>query len=162
MSEHTLAIYPGSFDPITYGHLDIIQRAAAVFPRLIVAVLHNPHKKSLFSFDERILLIKEVLGHMPNVKIDGFEGLLADYVRPTNAKIIVRGLRAISDFEYEFQMALTNKKICPDVETVFMMSGEQYSYISSRLIKEISMLGGDVSHFVPSAVNRELLKKLRK
>ena len=127
MSEHTLAIYPGSFDPITYGHLDIIQRASAVFPRLIVAVLHNPHKKSLFSFDERILLIREVLGHMPNVKIDGFEGLLADYVRSTNAKIIVRGLRAISDFEYEFQMALTNRRLSLDVETVFLMPSATWS-----------------------------------
>ncbi|MDX9703076.1 MAG: pantetheine-phosphate adenylyltransferase [Candidatus Auribacterota bacterium] len=153
-----LAVYPGSFDPITYGHIDIIQRAVRVFPDLIVAIVGNPQKKTLFSYEERIEMIKNAC---PSVRIETFSGLLVDYVESIGAGVVIRGLRAISDFEYEFQMALSNAKMKPDIETLFMMSSEQYSYVSSRLIKEIAMLGGDVSEFVPEYVVKKLSEKLR-
>ncbi len=155
-----IAIYPGSFDPITYGHIDIINRAAGIFPELIVAVVNNLNKKTLFSLEEREEMLRAVIKDKENVKIDSFDGLLVDYVESKGSRIIVRGLRAISDFEYEFQMALSNDKLKPDVETVFMMSSEQYSYVSSRLIKEIGRLSGDVSQFVPDHVVDKLRHKL--
>jgi pantetheine-phosphate adenylyltransferase len=156
-----LAIYPGSFDPITYGHIDVINRAVRIFPDLIVAVVGNPRKKTLFSFDERKEMIRLAIGDKKNnIRIDGFDGLLMDYARAKNASVVVRGLRAISDFEYEFQMALSNKAMTPDIETVFMMSSADYSFVSSRLIKEIAFLGGDVSSFVSDFVARKLRDKI--
>lgn len=154
------AVYPGSFDPITYGHVDIIKRAFKVFPDLVVAVVGNPNKKTLFTFDERVAMIREALGKDISITIDCFNGLLVDYVESIGARVVIRGLRAISDFEYEFQMALSNTKMKPDVETLFMMSSEQYSYVSSRLIREIAVLGGDVSAFVPEYVKRQLSEKI--
>lgn len=156
-----LAVYPGSFDPISYGHIDVIKRAARIFPKLIVAVVGNPHKKTLFSFEERKAMIRASVKEIPNIEIDGFQGLLMDYMAKVNARIVVRGLRAISDFEYEFQMALSNRTLTPEVETVFMMSSAQFSFVSSRLIKEIATLGGDVSSFVPDNVARKLDEKIK-
>jgi pantetheine-phosphate adenylyltransferase len=155
-----LAIYPGSFDPITYGHIDVIRRARRIFARLIVAVAHNIEKDALFSIEERIGLLKKTLKGIPGVEVDSFQGLLVDYARRRKARVIIRGLRALSDFEYEFQMALTNRKIRDDIETVFLMPSEQYSYLSSRMIKEIVALGGDVAAFVPEAVASALRKRV--
>jgi pantetheine-phosphate adenylyltransferase len=155
-----LAIYPGSFDPITFGHIDVIRRARRIFARLIVAVAHNIEKDALFSIEERIGLLKKTLKGIPGVEVDSFQGLLVDYARRRKARVIIRGLRALSDFEYEFQMALTNRKIRDDIETVFLMPSEQYSYLSSRMIKEIVALGGDVAAFVPEAVASALRKRV--
>ena len=146
------AIYAGSFDPVTYGHLDLIKRAAALFPRLIVAVARNLEKKSLFNLEERIIFLKESVRQIPNVEIETFTGLLVDYAARKKARILIRGLRAVSDFEYEFQMTLTNRKLAPEIETIFLMPSESYSYITSRVIKEIAFLGGEVSAFVPPKV----------
>ena len=157
-----LAVYPGSFDPITYGHIDVIKRSMAIFPNLVVAVVGNPYKQSLFDFSERVDMIRSVIGDNKNIKIDTFNGLLIDYVCSINAKVVIRGLRAISDFEYEFQMALSNNKLNSDIETLFMMSSAQYSYVSSKLIKEIAQLGGDISAFVPGSVADKLYQKLKK
>ncbi len=150
------AVYPGSFDPLTYGHLDLIKRASQIFEQVIVVVGNNPQKKPVFSLEKRIELVKVAIKDFPNVCIDKFDGLIIDYVRDKNIKIVIRGLRAISDFEYEFQMALTNRKMDPEIETIFMMPDESYSYLSSKLIKEIASLGGDVSQFVPPFVEKEL------
>jgi pantetheine-phosphate adenylyltransferase len=155
-----LAIYPGSFDPITYGHIDVIKRARRIFARLIVAVAHNVEKDALFSIEERMGLLKKTLKGIPGVEVDSFQGLLVDYARRRKARVIIRGLRALSDFEYEFQMALTNRKIRDDIETVFLMPSEQYSYLSSRMIKEIVALGGDVAAFVPEAVASALRRRV--
>src|SRR5438128_12197146 len=133
----TLAVYPGSFDPLTNGHVDIITRGARIFDRIIVAILINAEKAPLFGMDERLEIAKEVFNDLPNVEVDTFDGLLVDYVERRRAQVIVRGLRAVSDFEFEFQMALMNRRLSPDVETVFMMPAEQYTYISSPLIKEV-------------------------
>ncbi|HKY33271.1 MAG TPA: pantetheine-phosphate adenylyltransferase [Candidatus Polarisedimenticolia bacterium] len=149
-----LAVYPGTFDPITNGHLDIIQRGSRLFDRVVVAVLENPDKDPLFSVPDRVRLIREAVSPMKNVGVETFSGLLVDCVRACGAHVIVRGLRAISDFEYEFQMALMNRRLDPEVETVFMMPAEAYSYLSSRLVKEVAALGGDVSGLVPEAVAR--------
>jgi len=146
------AIYAGSFDPVTYGHLDLIERAAALFPRLIVAVARNLEKESLFSLEERVDFLRGSVEKFPNVEVETFDGLLVDYATEKKARIVIRGLRAVSDFEYEFQMALTNRKLAPEIETIFLMPCESYSYISSRMIKEIAFLGGDVSAFVPAGV----------
>ena len=156
-----LAVYPGSFDPITYGHIDVIKRSIAIFPNLVVAVVGNPYKQSLFDFSERVEMIRSAIGDNQNIKIGTFNGLLMDYVCSIKAKVVIRGLRAISDFEYEFQMALSNNKLNSDVETLFMMSSAQYSYVSSKLIKEIAQLGGDISAFVPDAVALKLNEKLK-
>jgi pantetheine-phosphate adenylyltransferase len=158
----TLAIYPGSFDPVTYGHIDVMERALKAFDRLIVAVAVNAEKQPLFSVDERLEMLRTVTAGMEGIEVDSFDGLLVDYARKRGSRIIVRGLRALSDFEYEFQMMLTNRKICSDVETVFLMPSEQYSYLSSRMIKEIAALGGDVSVFVPSVVTAMLAKRQEK
>jgi pantetheine-phosphate adenylyltransferase len=147
-----LAIYPGSFDPVTYGHIDVMERALRIFGRLIVAVAGNLEKEPMFTVDERIRMLRTIAERIPGIEIDSFNGLLVDYARRRGATIIVRGLRALSDFEFEFQMALTNRKICNDIETVFLMPSEQYSYLSSRMIKEIAALGGDVTAFVPEVV----------
>jgi pantetheine-phosphate adenylyltransferase len=155
-------IYAGSFDPITNGHLDVIERGSKIFDELVVAIGDNPAKPPFFTKSERIELLRKLTMPWRNVTVDTFDGLLIDYVRQKKANIILRGIRTISDFEYEFQMALTNRALAPDIETVFVMTCEKYSYISSRLIKEASQLGGDVSIFVPKEVNELLLKKMGK
>lgn len=156
------AVVPGSFDPVTSGHIDVIERAARVFGEVIVALAPNPTKEPLFTVEERIKMLREVTGHVPNVRIDAFDGLLVDYVRSQGAQVIVKGLRAVSDFEFEFQMALMNRKLTPDVETVFMMTGAEYSYLSSSIVREIAALGGSVKGLVPKTVERYLMKKLRR
>jgi pantetheine-phosphate adenylyltransferase len=156
-----LAVYPGSFDPLTNGHVDIIERGTHLFDKIIVAILVNVEKSPLFSMQERVDIVREVFKGRPNVEVDTFEGLLVDYVASRKADVIVRGLRALSDFETEFQMALMNRRLSPDVETVFMMPAEQYTYISSRLIKEVFSLGGQVRGLVPEIVERRLSEKQR-
>ncbi|MCS7311981.1 MAG: pantetheine-phosphate adenylyltransferase [Acidobacteria bacterium] len=161
MEVRGLAVYPGSFDPITNGHLDIIQRCLSVFPRVIVAIVENPEKAPLFSTEERRAIIQALFTEEPRVQVETFRGLLVDFVRQVGAQVIVRGLRAMTDFEYEFQMALMNRRLCPDIETVFLMAGESYSYVSSRLIKEIFRYGGDVAGLVPPIVLEYLDRKRR-
>ncbi len=154
-----LAIYPGSFDPLTNGHVDIILRGAQLFDRILVAVLTNAEKNPLFSATERVAIVREVFREYPNVEVEAFDGLLVDYARRKRASVIVRGLRAVSDFEYEFQMALMNRHLEPTLETVFMMPAEQYTYLSSRLIKEVFGLGGEVRGLVPPSVEARLRDK---
>ena len=156
----TLAVYPGSFDPLTNGHVDIILRGARLFDRIIVAILVNAEKQPLFSMAERIEIAREVFKSQTNVEVDTFDGLLVDYVAGRGAHVIVRGLRAVSDFEFEFQMALMNQRLNPAIETVFMMPAEQYTYISSRLIKEVFALGGRVNGLVPDLVEQRLRQKV--
>jgi pantetheine-phosphate adenylyltransferase len=158
----SIAVYPGSFDPITNGHIDVIRRGTKVFDRLIVAVADNPAKQSLFGKEERVEMIKEVAKSFRNAEVDSFDGLVVDYVRRKKANVILRGIRTISDFEYEYQMALTNRTFAPDIETVFVMTHEEYSFVSSRLIKEAVSMGGDVSSFVPKEVEIKLKKKFKK
>jgi len=159
MTADTLAIYPGSFDPLTNGHVDIIDRGSRLFDRIIVAILLNVEKSPLFTVAERVEIAREVFGKYPNVEVDTFDGLLVEYARHRRAGVIVRGLRAISDFEYEMQMALMNRHLNPEVETVFMMPAEPYTYVSSRLVKEVVALGGSVSSLVPSVVEERLRDK---
>jgi pantetheine-phosphate adenylyltransferase len=154
-----IAIYPGSFDPLTNGHVDIITRGARLFDRIVVAFLRNIEKAPLFSVEERVEIARRVFEGRPEVEVDTFDGLLVDYARRRGACAIVRGLRAISDFEYEMQMALMNRRLVADVETVFMMPAEAYSYVSSRLVKEVFALGGDVSGLVPPVVEERLRRK---
>jgi len=154
-----LAVYPGSFDPLTNGHVDIILRGARLFDRIVVALLVNAEKAPLFSMEERVEIARAVFRDLPNVEIDTFDGLLVDYVERRKAQVIVRGLRAVSDFEFEFQMALMNRRLNSKIETVFMMPAEQYSYISSRLIKEVFALGGRVHGLVPELVEARLRGK---
>ena len=154
-----IAVYPGSFDPLTNGHVDIIQRGARMFDRILVAILVNAEKAPLFSVDERVTIAREVFRQQSNVLVDTFDGLLVEYVRRRGASVIVRGLRAVSDFEYEMQMALMNHRLAPDIETVFMMPAEQYTYVSSRLIKEVFMLGGPIAGLVPEIVETRLHEK---
>lgn len=154
-----VAVYPGTFDPITYGHLDVIRRSIKLFDRLIVAVARNPEKHPCFSIRERLTMIREVVRPYPAVKVDFFEGLLVDYARKHKATAAVRGLRAVSDFEYEFQMTLMNRKLYPGVETVFLMPNESYTYLNSRLVKEIAQRGADVSRFVPEPIARRLYRR---
>ena len=155
----TLAVYPGSFDPLTNGHVDIISRGARLFDRIIVAILVNAEKSPLFTMDERVEITRSVFKTHSNVEVDTFDGLLVDYVERRDAQVIVRGLRAVSDFEFEFQMALMNRRLKPKIETVFMMPAEQYTYISSRLIKEVFSLGGRVEGLVPDLVEQRLRGK---
>ncbi len=158
----TLAVYPGSFDPLTNGHVDIIERGARLFDHIIVALLVNAEKSPLFTMEERLDITRRVFRHLPNVEVDTFNGLLVDYVERRHAQVIVRGLRAVSDFEFEFQMALMNRQLNGRIETVFMMPAEQYSYISSRLIKEVFALGGRVHGLVPDTVEDRLRQKVQK
>ena len=155
------AIYPGSFDPLTNGHLDVVQRAAKLFDRVIVAVAKNESKHPLFTLEEREALVKKAVAHVPNVITGSFDGLLVDYVAGHKAHAIVRGLRAVSDFEFEFQLALMNRKLDESIETIFMMPKDTYTFLSSRIVKEIARLGGDVSPFVPAHVQTALRKKLK-
>jgi len=155
----TLAVYPGTFDPLTNGHVDIIERGARLFDRIVVAILVNAEKSPLFSTAERVDIARNVFKDHANVEVDTFDGLLVDYVARRKANVLVRGLRAVSDFEYEFQMALMNRHLNPAIETVFMMPAEKYSYISSRLIKEVFALGGQVQGLVPELVERRLREK---
>ena len=154
------AIYPGSFDPVTKGHLDLIERGAKIFDRLIVSVLRNEEKQPLFSVAERVEMLREVVRPWPNVEVDVFHGLLMDFARKKKADVILRGIRAISDYEYELQMALMNRKLEPGVETVYMMPAEAYSYISSRLVREVARLGGSVKDLVPPVVEERLRAKV--
>ena len=153
------AIYPGSFDPITFGHQDMIKRSSAIVDELIVGVLNNSDKNSLFSVDERVNMLKEVTKEIPNVKIDSFSGLLIDYAKSLNATIVVRGLRAITDFEYELQFAQTNRKLAPKIDTIFLFTSLEYAYLSSTTVKEVASFGGDILEFVPPAIAKEIYKK---
>jgi pantetheine-phosphate adenylyltransferase len=155
------AIYPGSFDPLTNGHLDVVQRAAKLFDRVIVAVAKNEGKNPLFTLNERRALVKNAVAHLPNVEADTFDCLLVEYVVAKKAQAIVRGLRAVSDFEFEFQLALMNRKLNENIETIFMMPKDTYTFLSSRIVKEIARLGGDVTQFVPPNVQIALKKKLK-
>jgi pantetheine-phosphate adenylyltransferase len=157
----TLAVYPGSFDPLTNGHVDIIARGARLFDRIVVAIAVNAEKAPLFTMEERIEIARAVFNDLPTVEIDSFDGLLVDYVAHRRADVIVRGLRAVSDYEFEFQMALMNRRLNAKIETVFMMPAEQYTYISSRLIKEVFALGGRVHGLVPELVEARLREKVR-
>lgn len=154
-----IAVYPGTFDPVTLGHLDLIKRASRIFDEVIVAVAKSTSKNTLFSTEERVSMIKEATAEMPGVTVESFEGLLINYLEEHHAHVILRGLRAISDFEYEFQMASMNRKLASKFETIFMMTGEQYTYLSSRFVKEICRLGGEVDCFVPPAVKNALVEK---
>lgn len=157
-----IAIYAGSFDPITNGHLDLIQRGSRLFDRLIVSILRNETKEPLFSAEERMEMLREVVGVYPNVEVDSFNGLLVDHAAAHSATVLLRGIRAISDYEYELQMALMNRRLRPEIETVFMMANEAYSFISSRLVKEVFGLGGSIQGLVPPAVEARLHRHLSK
>lgn len=157
-----IAVYPGSFDPITKGHQDIIERSSKIFDEVIVAVLVNPDKKGLFDIDERVELIEKATKQFDNVKSDSFHGLLVNYMQEKNAQVIIKGLRAVSDFEYEFQMALMNKKLDPSIETVFMMTSAKYSYLSSSSIKQVAMFGGCINDLVPEEIMQNVVKKIMK
>ena len=154
-----IAIYPGSFDPLTNGHLDVVQRAARLFDRVVVAVAKNEGKNPLFTLNERLVLVQKSIAHLPNVEADSFDSLLVEYVVSRQAQAIVRGLRAISDFEFEFQLALMNRKLNENIETIFMMPKDTYTFLSSRIVKEIARLGGDVGGFVPAHVQAALTEK---
>lgn len=153
-------VYPGTFDPITNGHIDIIKRASLIFEKVIVAVVKSPSKDTLFSYKERLSLVKEATKTIKGIKVEGFDGLVVEYARKNAAKVIIRGLRMISDFEYEFQMALTNRSLAHDIETVFLMPHPEYSYVSSKLIKEAGFLGADLRKFLPAVVVRKLKEKI--
>lgn len=154
------AIYPGTFDPITNGHIDLVRRAAKMFDHVVVAVAFNVGKQPLFTLDERVRLAQDALSEMKNVSVVGFDNLLVDFTRSHNASVILRGLRAVSDFEYEFQLAGMNRNLAPNIETVFLTTAEQYAYLSSSLVKEVARLGGDVTKFVPKQVIAEIKQKL--
>jgi len=156
------AVYPGTFDPLTRGHEDLVRRASKLFDRVVVGVADSQSKGPFFSMQERVEIAQEVLGHYPNVEVCGFQGLLKDFVRNHDAKVIIRGLRAVSDFEYEFQMAGMNRYLLPDVETIFLTPSDQYQFISGTIVREIASLGGDVSKFVFPSVEKWLLQRLAK
>ena len=162
MKRARIAVYPGTFDPVTYGHIDLIKRASKIFDRVIVAVAHNKSKGVLFSVAERVSMLKDAVRSMENVEIDDFDGLVVKYVKERGSRVMIRGLRMLTDFEYEFQMALTNRKLADDIETIFMMPHQDYSYISSKLIKEAASLGADVGNFIPKKTQDALMKKLKK
>lgn len=157
-----IAIYPGSFDPFTNGHVDIVERALKIFDKVIIAILHNPSKKALFSIEERIEMINGSFDTLENISVDAFDGLLVDYAQMKNAVAIVRGMRAISDFENEFQMALMNRRLCRDVQTVFLMTGLRWIFTSSSIIKEAAQFGGDITGMVPIVVKLKLMEKFSK
>lgn len=154
-----VAIYPGSFDPVTNGHIDIVQRATQLFDRIIVTILHNPNKKALFSLEERMEMLRESMRDVPGLSFDTFDGLLVDYAKQKGAQAILRGMRAVSDFEYEFQMALMNRKLNREVQTVFLMTGLRWIFTSSTIIKEAARFGGDISDMVPEIVNQKIQAK---
>lgn len=154
------AVYPGTFDPVTYGHLDIMKRASVLFDELIIGVLHNYKKSPLFSVEERVNILREVTKDIPNIRVEAFEGLSVDFVRECDAQIIVRGLRAITDFEYELQMAQTNRIIEPKIDTMFLTTSLQYAYLSSTTVKEVALFGEDISKFVPPYVAERMLEKM--
>lgn len=154
-----IAIYPGSFDPITNGHLDLVDRGRKVADKLVVAILHNDRKQPLFNVDERMAMVREALGDLDGVEVDHFDGLLVDYARQRGAALILRGIRAVSDYEFELQMALMNRRLAPEVETMFLMPREEYSFLSSRMIKEVMRLGGDIGGLVPPTVEERLREK---
>lgn len=160
MTKTKIAVYPGTFDPVTYGHIDIISRASKTFGKVLVAVAHNEEKMPLFSVSERVAMLRDATKGMANVIVDDFAGLVVDYARRKKANIMIRGIRMLSDFEYEFQMALTNRKLDDSIETIFLMPHESYSYISSKLIKEAASLGARVDKFVPKNVEKKLKAKL--
>ncbi len=155
----TCCVYPGSFDPITLGHVDIIRRAAGIFPRVTVAVLRNPNKPGWFPLEKRVEMIKRACAELSNVEVDCFEGLLVDYIKTQHGAVVIRGLRAVSDFESEFQMAQVNHQISPELETLFMMTGPQYGYISSSVVREVASFGGDVSSMVPEGILQDIREK---
>ncbi len=155
-----LAIYPGTFDPVTNGHLDIVERAVQLFDAVTIAVSTNPAKNPLFTVPERIAMFREATRHLPRIEVESFSGLLVEYAAARGASVMIRGLRAISDFEYEFQMALINRKISRGLDTVFLMASEKYTYLNSTIVKEVARLGGDVSCFVPASVNERIRQKL--
>ncbi|MDR1784231.1 MAG: pantetheine-phosphate adenylyltransferase [Endomicrobium sp.] len=158
MIKEILAVYPGSFDPPTNGHLDIVSRASCLFPKMIVAITENMSKKHIFSLDKRIDLFRKITKNLDNVKVMSFSGLLVNYLEKINSFVLIRGLRALSDFEYEFQMALMNRKLNKKIETIFLMTDQDYMFISSNMIKEIAILGGNIADFVPDCVEKELKK----
>ncbi len=160
MKSH-IAIYPGTFDPITNGHIDVVERATELFSKVIILVARNTSKTPLFPGEERVAMIREVFARRKDVEVDMFDGLLVDYARRSKAGVIVRGLRAMSDFEYEFQMALTNRKLDRSIDTVFLVPDEKYTYLNSTIVREVARLGGDVSDFVPRSVRRRLTAKLK-
>lgn len=155
-------IYPGSFDPVTKGHLDIIERASKLFDKLIVVVVTNPEKTPMFTVEERVKFIERITTQLDNVEVDCFDGLLADYVKLKGANSIVKGLRAVSDFEYEFQMALTNKQLNPEMETLFLNTSGEYMYLSSSIVKQVASFGGDISRFIPAEIREDIVERLRK
>ena len=157
----TRGIYPGSFDPVTFGHLDIIERSAGIVDELIVAVLINSAKKSLFSVSERVKMLSEMLDGHDNIKVESFDGLLVDYARSKNASIIVRGLRAVTDFEYELQIAQMNRTIYGEIDTIFLTTSLEYAYLSSSIVKEVASYGGDISHFVPESIIPKIYEKFK-
>ena len=156
----TTAVYPGSFDPVTNGHLDVIERGSKLFDKVIVGVLHNSAKSPLFSVEELVNILKEATAHLNNVEIVAFSGLSVEFARKCGAKVIIRGLRAITDFEYELQMAQTNRVLAPDIDTMFLTTSLEFAYLSSTTVKEVATFGGDISKFVPEFVSREVYKKL--
>lgn len=157
-----MAVYPGTFDPIHFGHLDIIERGSKVFPRLLVAVGINPDKSTLFSLEERVALVKKTTSHLPNVEVLPFENLVVHFVKESNSKLILRGMRTTSDMDYEFTMSLANMALDPDIETVFLLAKDIYSHLSSSLLKQIAVLGGDLSKFIPPDVAKAMLQKIRR
>ena len=162
MKRARIAVYPGTFDPVTYGHIDLIKRASKIFDKVIVAVAHNKSKGVFFSVSERVSMLQDAVRGIRNVVVDDFDGLVVNYVRGCGSRVMIRGLRMLTDFEYEFQMALTNKKFADSIETIFMMPHQDYSYVSSKLIKEAASLGADVSNFIPKKTQDALKKKLGK
>jgi len=156
------ALYPGSFDPVTFGHIDVIRRASTLFDSITVAVLNNGAKSPLFSVDERVNMLQDVCHDIPNINIDSFSGLTADYVRSNGFNVIIRGLRAVTDFEYELQMAQTNRKLAPEADTVFLTTSLEYAYLSSTTVKEVAYFGGDISKFVPKEIEKLIFDKYKK
>ena len=159
--KQSVGIYPGSFDPITMGHVDIVQRSLQIFDEVVIAILNHPDKKAMFTPPERAALIAEVFAGHPGVSVEHFDGLLVDYVRERGAKTVIRGLRAVQDFEYEFQMTMMNRRLAPGIDTIFMMTDEEHFYIASRTVKEVASFGGDISGLVPPEVERAIFDRLR-
>ncbi len=155
------AIYPGSFDPVTFGHIDMIERSAKIVDELVVAILNNSAKNPLFSVEERVSMLKEITNHVPNVKIQFFDGLLIDYAKKIEATIIIRGLRAVTDFEYELQIAQTNRIVNSEIDTIFLTTSLEYAYLSSTIVKEVASYGGDISHFVPEQLIPQIYEKYK-